>query len=47
MPAWKILRFVFKKPDAKLDKGLRGFRATAFLSVFSKWNTTVLLDFTA
>ena len=39
--AWKILRLVFvKKPDAKLEKGLRGFRAIALLSVFSKWYTT-------
>ena len=43
--AWKIPRLVFfKKPDAKLEKGLRGFRATALLSVFSKWYTTVLVD---
>ena len=40
-----ILAFVFiKKPDAKLQKGLRGFRAIALLSVFSKWKTTVLVD---
>ena len=33
--AWKILRFVFlKKPDAKLEKGLRDFRPIALLSVF-------------
>ena len=43
--AWKVLRLVFlKKPDAKLEKGLRGFRAIAPLSVFSKWYTTVLVD---
>ena len=43
--AWEILRLVFlKKPDAKLEKGLRGFRAIALLSVFSMWYTTVLLD---
>ena len=43
--AWKILRLVFlKKPDAKLEKGLRGFRAIALLTVFSKWYTTVLVD---
>ena len=43
--AWKILRFVFlKKPDAKLEKGIRGFRAIALFSVFSKWYTTVLVD---
>ena len=33
-----------KKPDAKLEKGLRGFRAIALPSVFSKWCTTVLVD---
>ena len=33
-----------KKTDAKLEKGLRGFRAIALLSVFSKWYTTVLVD---
>ena len=39
--AWKIFRLDFlKKPDAKLEKGLRGFRASALLSVFSKWYTT-------
>ena len=44
--AWKTLRLVFlKKPDAKLEKGLRRFRAIALLSVFSKWYTTVLVDF--
>ena len=32
------------KPDARLDKGLRGFRAIGLLSVFSKWYTTVLVD---
>ena len=43
--AWKILRFVFlKKPNAKLEKGLRVFRAIALLSVFSKWYTTVVVD---
>ena len=43
--AWKVLRFVFlKKPDAKLEKGFRGFRAIALLSVFSKWYATVLVD---
>ena len=41
---WKVLRLVFlKKPEAKLEKGLRGFRAIALLSVFSKWYTTVLV----
>ena len=35
--AWTILRLVFlKKPDAKLEKGLRGFRAIALLSVQKK-----------
>ena len=43
--AWKFLRLVFlKKPDVQLEKGLRGFRAIALLSVFSKWYTTVLVD---
>ena len=44
--AWKILRLVFlnKKPDAKLEEGLRGFRAIALLSVFSEWYATVLTD---
>ena len=43
--AWTILRLVFLlKPDAKLEKGLRGFRAIALLSVFSRWYTTVLVD---
>ena len=43
--AWRILRLVFlKKPDAKLEKGLRGFRAIVLLSVFSKWYSTVLVD---
>ena len=42
---WKILRFVFlRKPDAKLEKGLRGFRAMTLLSVFSKRYTTVFVD---
>ena len=32
--AWKILRLVFiKKPEAKLEKGVRDFRAIALLSV--------------
>ena len=43
--AWRISRLVFlKKPDARLEKVLRGFRAIALLSVFSKWYTTVLVD---
>ena len=34
LEAWKIIHLVFlKKPDAKLEKGLRGFRAIALLSV--------------
>ena len=33
-----------KKPDAKLEKGLRGFPAIALLSVFSKRYATVLVD---
>ena len=42
---WKNLRLVFlQKPHAKLEKGLREFRAIALLSVFSKWYTTVLED---
>ena len=40
-----MTRLVFlKKPDVKLEKGLRGFRAMALLSVFSDWYTTVLVD---
>ena len=43
--AWKVLRLVLlKEPDANLEKGLRGFRAIALLSVFSMWYTTVLVD---
>ena len=43
--AWKILCLVFlKKPDAKLERGLRGLRAIALSSVFFKWYTTVLVD---
>ena len=42
---WRILRLVFlKKLGARLEKGLRGFRAIALLSVFSRWYTTVLVD---
>ena len=33
----------FKKFDARLEKGIRGFRAVA-LRVFSKWYITVLVD---
>ena len=36
--------FTPKRPDAKLEKGLRAFRAIALLSVFSKWYATVLVD---
>ena len=35
---------LLEKPDAKLEKGLRGFLAMAPLCVFSKWYTTVLVD---
>ena len=43
--AWKILRQVFlQKPDASLEKGLRGFRAVALRSVFSTSYTTVLVE---
>ena len=36
-PAWKILRLVFlKKPDAKLETGIRGIRAVALMSVLAK-----------
>ena len=35
---------LLKKPDAQLEKGPRGFRAIALLSVFSKWYTTVRVD---
>ena len=43
--AWRILRLVFlKKLDAEVEKGLRGFRAIALLSVFSKWSSTVWVD---
>ena len=42
---WTILRVVFlKTPDAKVEKGLRKFRAIALLSVFTKWYMTVLVD---
>ena len=34
---------VFLKPDAKLEDGLRRFRAIALVSVFSTWYTTVLV----
>ena len=30
------------KPHARIEKGLRGFRAFALLGVFSKWYTLVL-----
>ena len=43
--AWTILRLVFlMKLDAKLEQGLRGFRAIAVLSAFSEWYTTVLVE---
>ena len=42
--AWKILRLVFlKKPDARLERDLRGSRAIALLSVLSKWYTSVFV----
>ena len=45
LEVWKVLRLVFlEKTDAKLEKGFRGFRAIALLSVFSKWFKTVLVD---
>ena len=34
---------ILKKPDAKLEKGLRGFRAIALISVLSKWYAAVLV----
>ena len=40
----EFFRLFLKKPDAQLEKGLRGFRAIALLSVFSKWYTTVRVD---
>ena len=40
-----FLRLVLlNKPDVRLEKWLRGFRAIALLSVFSKWYTSVLVD---
>ena len=43
--ARKVLRLVFlKKPDTKLEKGLREFRVIALLSVLSQWYITVLVD---
>ena len=43
--AWSVLRLVFlRKPNTKLEKGIRGFRAIALLSMFSKWYTTVLVE---
>ena len=42
---WNILRLVFlKNTDARLENILRGFRAIAYLSVFLRWHTTVLVD---
>ena len=42
--AWRIRRLVFlKKPDARREKGLRGFCAIALLSVLSEWCTSVLV----
>ena len=43
--ARRILRLVFlNKPDARLEKELRRFRAIALLKVFSKWYTSLLVD---
>ena len=43
--AWKVLRLVFlKKPDAKLEKDIRGFRAIALMSVWAKWYCAVLVE---
>ena len=39
----KFTALFLKKPDARLEKGLRGFRAI-LLSVFSEWYTAVLVD---
>ena len=41
--AWKVLRLVFLKPDAKLEKGIRGFRAVALISVMAKWYCSVVI----
>ena len=43
-PVRRAGRIRAQKPDARLEKGLRRFRAIALLSVFSKWCTTVLVD---
>ena len=34
----------FKKPDAKLENGLRGFHPIAPLRMFSKWCTAVMVE---
>ena len=34
---------ISKKPDTRCEKGLRGFRAVASMSVLSKWYTSVLV----
>ena len=42
--AWKVSRLVFlKMPDVKLDRGLRGSRAIAFMRFVSKWYAAVLV----
>ena len=33
----------FKKPDAKLEKGIRGFRAIALMSALAKWYSAVVV----
>ena len=44
LAAWTILRLVFlKKPHAKLEQGIRGFRAVALLSVLAKWYAAFLV----
>ena len=37
------VQYFSEKPDARLEKGLRGFRAIALLCVLSKWCTSVLV----
>ena len=41
---WFNKRFKGDCPDTMLEKGLRGFRAIALLSVLSEWHTTVLVN---
>ena len=40
-------KFYLKTRDAKLEKGLRGYRAIALLNVFFKWYTAFLVDIAA